>query len=108
MIDVDTFLTTLYVMADDFCQLQSSDEKHTPSPLASLQRSEVITLAVFGQWVQFKSERALYRYAKQHLGAAFPMLADRTQFNRLMREHRDAITTFGLHLVSLMQAQQCP
>src|SRR6266702_4124197 len=107
MMDQDTFLTTLYVMIDDFCQSQGFAEKHRPGPAASLSCSEVVTLAVFGQWAQFPSERAFYRYAEQHLRAAFPQLPDRTQFNRLMREHRDAITAFGLHLVELMQAQQC-
>src|SRR5438874_3229673 len=107
MIDVDTFLTTLYVMIDDFCQSSFAQEKHTPGPMASLQCSEVITLAVFGQWVQFPSERAFYRYAEQHLRAAFPQLPDRAQFNRLLREHRDTIMAFGLHLVELLHAQQC-
>jgi len=107
MIDVDTFLTTLYVMVDDFCQSCLTQEKDTPGPTASLQCSEVITLAVFGQWVQFQSERAFYRYAEQHLRTAFPQLPARTQFNRLMREHRDAITAFGLHLVELMDSQEC-
>src|SRR6266853_4217957 len=107
MIDVDTFLTTLYVMVDDFCQSEYAQEKQTPGPPASLQRSEVITLALFGQWMQFPSERAFYRYAEQHLREAFPQLPDRTQFNRLMREHRDAITSFGLHLVELMHGQEC-
>ena len=107
MIDLDTFLTTLYVMADDFCQSQLPREKQNPGPAASLQCSEVITLALFGQWVQFPSERAFYRYAEQHLRAAFPALPARSQFNRLMRTHRDAITAFGLHLVQVMQAQHC-
>jgi hypothetical protein len=107
MIDLDTFLTTLYVMVDDFCQSRNAHEKHAPGPAASLQCSEVITLAVFGQWVQFPSERAFYRYAEHHLRAAFPQLPDRTQFNRLMREHRDTIMAFGLHLVELLHAQQC-
>ena len=107
MIDLDTFLTTLYVMADDFCQSAFPKAKQTPGPMASLQCSEVITLALFGQWVQFPSERAFYRYAERHLRAAFPALPNRSQFNRLMREHRDAITVFGLHLVELMQAQHC-
>src|SRR5260370_5418516 len=107
MIDVDTDFPTLYVMIDDYCQSSLAQEKHTPGPMASLQCSEVITLAVFGQWVQFPSERAFYRYAEQHLRAAFPQLPHRTQFNRLMREHRDAITTFGLHLVELMHGQEC-
>ena len=70
--DQDTFLTTLYVMIDDFCQSHGLAEKHRPGPAASLSCSEVVTLAVFGQWGQFKSERAFYRYAESHLRAAFP------------------------------------
>ncbi len=107
MIDLDTFLTTLYVMVDDFCQAALPGEPRKPGPIASLCRSEVITLALFGQWVQFPSERAFYRYAQQHLRAAFPQLPHRSQFNRLLREHRDAITAFGLSLVTLLHAQEC-
>jgi hypothetical protein len=107
MIDVDTFVTILYVMSDDFCQSQPREEPGHSGPPAALCRAEVITLAVFGQWVNFPSERAFYRYAEHHLRAAFPALPDRAQFNRLMRAHRDAITAFGLYLVEVMQAQQC-
>src|SRR5258708_38181927 len=93
-------------MVDDFCQLRLEPERPKPGPQASLIRSEVITLALFGQWVQFKSERAFYRYAHHHLREAFPQLPDRSQFNRLQREHRDAITAFALFLVQLLlQAQ---
>jgi hypothetical protein len=107
MIDLDTFLTTLYVMADDFCQSHLDQSKAAVGRVASLHCSEVITLALFGQWIQFPSERAFYRYAQQHLRAAFPELPDRAQFNRLLRSYRDAITAFGLYLVQLMQAQAC-
>ncbi len=105
MIDQDTFLTTLYVMVDDFCQSHLEPEQPQPGPQASLSRSEVITLALFGQWVQFKSERAFYRYSEQHLCQAFPQLPDRSQFNRLQRTHRDAITAFALFVVQLLGAQ---
>jgi hypothetical protein len=107
MIDLDTFLTTLYVIVDDFCQSELEPEKPKPGPLASLSRSEVITLALFGQWGHFPSERAFYRYAQHHLPEAFPQLPDRSQFNRLQRTHRDAITAFALFLVQLLQAQRC-
>lgn len=60
MIDLDLFLTTLYVMVDDFCQSRHAHEKHMPGTRASLYCNEVITLAVFGQWVQFPSERTFY------------------------------------------------
>ena len=94
-------------MIDDFCQARHVHEKHIPGPRAALQCSEVITLAVFGQWIQFPSERAFYRYAEHHLRAAFPHLPDRAQFNRLLREHRDAIASFGLYVVECLRAQEC-
>src|SRR5437868_15338245 len=105
--DQDTFLTTLYVMIDDFCQSHGFAEKHRPGPAASLSCSEVVTLAVFGQWAQFPSERAFYRYALSHLRTAFPTLPEREQFNRLQRQHRDVIVAFSLFLVEHMQAQAC-
>ena len=105
--DQDTFLTTLYVMIDDFCQSHGFAEKHRPGPVASLSCSEVVTLACFGQWARFPSERAFYRYAESHLRAAFPTLPTREQFNRLQRSYREAIVAFALFLVEHMQAQRC-
>lgn len=106
MIDLDTFITTLYVMVDDFCQSKGEPERPKPGPQASLSQSEVITLALFGQWVQFPSERAFYRYASHHLREAFPQLPDRSQFNRLQRTHRDEISALALFLVQVLHAQQ--
>ncbi len=94
-------------MIDDFCQSEGFQEKHRPGPPASLSCSEVVTLAVFGQWARFPSERAYYRYAEAHLRAAFPTLPKREQFNRLQRSYREVIVAFALFLVEQMQAHQC-
>jgi hypothetical protein len=75
MLDVDTFLTTLYVMVDDFCH--SQPPKRRPGPDASLCESEVLTLAIFARWSRFASERDFYRYASGHLRDAFPTLPER-------------------------------
>jgi len=96
--DTATDFPTLYVMIDDFDQSSLPTEPPRPGPPASLSRSEVVTLALFGQWAYFQSERAFYRYAQRHLRTAFPHLPARTQFNRLQRQHRDAIVAFALHL----------
>src|SRR5258708_8360068 len=90
MMDIEIFLTTLYVMVDDYCKSQLPAEAIHPGPQTTLSRSEVVTLTLFGQWRHFVSERDFYRYARTHLRFAFPGLPDRTQFNRLLREHRDA------------------
>ena len=79
MVNIDTFLTTLYVMVDDFCKEQLPPEKR-PGPEASLSLSEVVTLAIFGQWARFQSQWDFYRYAHRHLQEAFPTLPDHSQF----------------------------
>ena len=96
MLDVDTFLTILYVTVDDFGKNMPLPPR--PGPASALSPSEVITLALFSQWRQFESERAFYRYALRHLRPAFPTLPDRSQFNRLVRAHHDAIVAFALAL----------
>jgi hypothetical protein len=52
MLDVDTFLTALYVIVDDFCQ--SRPPKRRTGPEASLSNSEVLTLAIFARWSRFQ------------------------------------------------------
>jgi hypothetical protein len=103
MVDVDTFLTTLYVMVDDFCQ--SLPPKSRPGPESSLSDSEVIALAIFARWGRFSSERDFYRYARSRLREAFPTLPDRSQFNRLVRSYVGLIEEVALHLASVLDPQ---
>lgn len=105
MIDLDTFLTTLYVMVDDFCKSRLPAETR-PGPKPSLWRSEVITLAILSQWYRFRSQRDFYRMADIRLRNAFPALPHRTQFNRLARWHREATVAFCLYLVEIMKARE--
>jgi hypothetical protein len=108
MVDVDTFLTTLYVTVDDFCQ--SRAPKRKPGPEASLSASEVITLSIFARWSRFASERDFYRYAETNLRDAFPTLPGEasSQFNRLLRLHTEFLEAFVLHLAALVQTRKCP
>jgi hypothetical protein len=106
MLDVDTFLTTLYVIVDDLCQ--SMPEQRRPGPEASLCSGEVITLAIFARWRRFSSERDFYRYAEAHLRGAFPTLPDRSQFNRLVRFYADEIEKVALELAQIMEGGKHP
>jgi hypothetical protein len=106
MVDVDTFLTTLYVMVDDFCQ--SRPQEQHPGPEASLSSSEVVTLAIFARWARFGSERDFYRYASTRLSEAFPTLPDRSQFNRLVRHTVGLIEAVALHLAQMMETRRRP
>jgi hypothetical protein len=107
MVDPDTFLTTLYVMVNEFCQSQLPPEIH-PGPRASLSWREVSTLGLFGPWACFRGEGAFHRYAHQHLRAAFPTLPHRSQFNRLRRRHHEAIAACFRPLGDLLAGRQGP
>jgi hypothetical protein len=106
MVNVDTFLTTLYVMVDDFCQ--SLPPKRRPGPKASLSESEVVTLAIFARWGRFGSERDFYRYARSCLRGAFPTLPHRSQFNRLVRSQVGLIEDLISHLLTLLGVRERP
>ncbi len=103
MVSPDTFVTHLYVLVDDWCKQELPPDRH-PGPVASLARSEVITLALYSQFGRFESERGFYREARRQLRAAFPTLPHRSQFNRLVRRYRDAITHFALALAAWLEA----
>src|SRR4029453_8762536 len=106
MVDVDTFLTILYVLVDDFCKTSLPPETH-PGPEAALSRSETVTLAIFGQWQGFGSGRGFERYAQRHVRPAFPQLPTREQCNRQVRLHDDALVAGFLSLGRLLPAQRC-
>ena len=108
MVDPDTFLTYLYVIVDEFCKAHLPPEEPPAGRVASLARSEVVTLAVFGQWAGFGSERGFYRYAARHLRGAFPRLPHRSQFNRLLRAHQAAIAAFGHALADRLGRASAP
>ena len=96
MLDPETFLTELYVLADDFCKQQAPPPR--PGPAGGLATSEVVTLAIYGQATRFPSERAFHRHASRHLRPLFPGLPGRDRFNRLVRACGTTITAFALHL----------
>jgi hypothetical protein len=107
LVDIDPFLTTLYVMVDDFCTTALPAE-FPLGPQAALNRSEVLTLAIFGPWQGFGSERGFSRSAPRHLRVAFPQLPTREQCKRQRRQQHDALVACFLPLVRLLAAQRGP
>jgi|CXWL01.1.fsa_nt_gi hypothetical protein len=105
--DLDTFLTTVYVMIDDYCKAQGMNWMKSTGPKPSLTLSEVLSLVVLSRWHRFSSDRDFYRFADQHLRAAFPNLPAYSQFNRLMRAIGNSLNSFNQFLVVSMQVQAC-
>jgi hypothetical protein len=88
-LDLETFLTALYVIVDDLYQdhIQPKMPASGGSP-AQMSNSEVLCLGLAAQWrsgVPWKSERGILRYVRKHLRYLFPILLDQSAFNRRLR-----------------------
>jgi len=84
-LDLDSFLTALYVLVDDWWQAS-----HPPSPRGRgrpylMSESEVLALAILAQWPRWRSERDFWRFADAHLRSYFPNLLSQGQLNRRIR-----------------------
>jgi hypothetical protein len=86
MMDLDSFLVSLYVLVDDWWKADhpSSAPRKAGRP-ALLSESEVLTLAILAQWPRFRSERDFWRFAWAHLRPYFPKLCSQGQLNRRIR-----------------------
>ena len=85
MMDLDSFLVSLYVHIDDWWKANHPSGTPRPGRPALLSDSEVLTLAILAQWPRFRSERDFWRFASSHLRPYFPMLCSQGQLNRRVR-----------------------
>lgn len=106
MFDPETCLIALYVEVDTFCKVHVPELAPRCGRKPSLSVSEIVTLAIFGQWAEFRSERGFARWLSRHGRALFPTLPHRTRLNQLQRQHLATITAFALHLGQHLIAPQ--
>ena len=86
MMDLDSFLVSLYVLVDDWWREHYPPSlPNKPGRPALLCESEVLTLAILSQWPRFRSERDFWRFASSHLRPYFPKLCTQGQLNRRIR-----------------------
>lgn len=101
-LDLDTFLTTVYVIVDEEYQQRFAPHKpRRPGPDAVLCDSEVLTLGLLAQWQRSRSERAFLRWARCELRAYFPRLLSQSAFNRRLRDLAGVLA----HLVPAIAAR---
>lgn len=89
-LDLDTLMTTLYVLIDDWykAEMESRMKRHG-GPAVKMTDSEVLTVAIAGQWragVPWQSERGVVRYMHKHGRHWFPNMLQRSAFNERVRK----------------------
>jgi hypothetical protein len=85
MLDLDSFLVSLYGLVDDWWMLKHASKPPRAGRPALLTDPEVITLAILAQWPRFRSERDFWRFASSHLRPYFLALCSQSQLNRRTR-----------------------
>lgn len=98
-VDLDTFLTTVYVDIDTWWATEPAPAPH-PGPRPKLSDVEVLTLMMVGQF-RGQSERALLRWADAQLRAWFPVQLSQSAFNRRAR----SLALAAAHLVTALAAR---
>src|SRR5215210_2524550 len=88
-LDLETFLTILYVRVDDlYQQVIAPRLPQGGGPTPALSDSEVLCLGLAAQWragVPWRRERGFIRYACKYLRPLFPGLTTQSAFNRRLR-----------------------
>jgi hypothetical protein len=88
--DLDTFLTTLYVLVDDWYSHEGAGWMERPKAgEMKMSDSEVLTVALAGQWrvgVPWQSERGVVRYLQAHGRCWFPQMLKKSAFNERVRK----------------------
>ncbi len=108
-LDLETFLTTLYVMTDDlYVTTLLPQMPVTGGPTPKLSDSEVLCLGLAAQWrvgVPWQSERGFVRFALKHLRACFPQMTSQSAFNRRLRRLWGAFILLQQAVVQALAAQ---
>jgi hypothetical protein len=83
-VDLNTFITAVFCLADDWLQGQEPPRRRGPAP--ELSDSEVLTIEIVGEVLGIDAEKGLYTYFRRHYGEWFPALkrVHRTTFTRQM------------------------
>lgn len=106
--DLDTFMTTLYVWIDDWYKAEMAEQmtrRHGPQPKMS--DSEVLAVAIAGQWrcgVPWSSERGVVRYMQRCGRQWFPTMLERSRFNERVRHLWAAIIKLQQTLAAVLKA----
>jgi hypothetical protein len=83
--DLETFLTAVFCVTDDFLAELSREHKlRQRGPRPVLADSEVLTMELVGEFLGFDTDRAIVTYFRRHYGQLFPKLlaVHRTTFAR--------------------------
>jgi hypothetical protein len=104
---IETFedlCTYVYVTVDEVFQTYVQPHDHRPGPRSTFSDSEVITLTLVAEIVGLDDETVFLDYVNRNHRALFPLLPDRSRYNRRRRALGEAVNTIRRHLLGWLLA----
>lgn len=98
-IDLETLLTSVYVLVDDDCQEVLGHPPVKVGAKTDLSESEVLTLMVAHDFLPYAGERQYLAYLRANHGDLFPELLTQSQYNRRVRALGAALERLRQHWV---------
>lgn len=96
--------TYAYVTVDELFQASVLPHDHRPGPRSTVSDSEVITLTLVAEIVGLDDETVFLNYVARNHRALFPLLPDRSRYNRRRRALGEATNTIRRHLLGFLLA----
>lgn len=88
-IDIETILTTIFVLVDDWYQSNGKNSSNRkPGRRPTFTDSEIMTLMLASEYVPYPGELQFIGYIRANHHALFPNLLSQSQFNRRARNLR--------------------
>jgi hypothetical protein len=104
---IQTFVdlcTVVYVLVDEVVQVYIAPVDHRPGPRSSFTDSEVLTVAILAELISLDEETAMLGYLRRNHPTLFPLLPDRSRYNRRRRALSEALNTTRRHLLARLLA----
>jgi hypothetical protein len=96
--------TYAYVIVDELFTSSVLPQDHRPGPRSSFTDSELITLTLVAELVGLDDETVFLNYVARNHRSLFPLLPDRSRYNRRRRALGEATTTIRRQLLGFLLA----
>jgi hypothetical protein len=96
--------TYVYVTVDELFQTYVQPHDHRPGPRSTFTESEVITLTLVAEIVGVDDETVFLAYVARNHRSLFPLLPERSRYNRRRRALGEAINTIRRQLLGWLLA----
>ena len=104
-IDIETILTIVYVLVDDWYEVEGKNWlKGKVGCRPSFKDSEVLTLMLCSDYIPYPAEQQFLEFIRANHGTLFPLLPDQSQFNRRSRNLRHLLEVLRRYWLSELGA----